>query len=320
MTRSPRRGAWLAGTGAVLAATSIAGRRGAFSQTPSPLQVLGGSAEGSAEAFYAEARGFFKAHGLNPVVHNLPNGGQIPTAVASGDYQIGCGNVLSLGQAHAHGFPFVIIASGGIINATSPSSQLAVAYNSPIRSPKDLNGKSLAVPSLNGLLQLQATVLIDRSGGDPASVKFVELGVLTMVDAITSGRVDAAVLIQPQLSPAMDAKLVRSIGNGDAAIGLNAVNTAWFVLRSWLDAPNNKDTARRFADAIYATGGWANANPEKAVVILRKYVKTTQQRAYARFATKDDLPEIQAVMDLGAKYNFLPPTNAADMVWNGKLS
>ena len=318
MTLLPGRGAWLAGAGALLAATSIAGRRSALSQTPSPLQVLGGSAEGLAEAFYAEDLGFFKAHGLNPAVHNLPNGGAIPTAVASGDYQIGCGNVLSLGQAHAHGFPFVIIASGGITNAASPSSQLTVAYNSPIRSPKDLNGKSLAVPSLNGLLQLQATVLIDRSGGDPSSVKFVELGILTTVDAITAGRVDAALLIEPQLSPAITAKLVRSIGNGDAAVGRNAVNTAWIVLRSWLDAANNKDTARRFADAIYATGAWANANPDKAVVILRKYVRTTQPRAYARFATNDSLAGVQTVFDLGAKYNFLPPTNAAEFVWNGK--
>ena len=318
MTLLPGRGAWLAGTGALLAATSIAGQRSAFAQTPSPVNVLGGSAEELAEAFYAQDLGFFKAHGLNTVVHNLPNGGAIPTAVASGDYQIGCGNVLSLGQAHAHGFPFVIIASGGINNEASPSSELTVAYNSPIRSPKELNGKSLAVPALNGLSQLRATVLIDRSGGDPSSVKFVELGILTMVDAIAAGRVDAAVLFEPQLTPAITAKLVHSIGNGDDATGRNSVNTAWIVMRSWLDA--NKDIARRFADAIYATGGWANTNPEKAVVILRKYVRTEQQRAYARFATSDNLAGIQAVLDVGAKYNFLPPTNAAEFVWNGKQS
>ena len=318
MKLSPRRGAWLAGAGALLASASVAGRRVAFSQTPFPLQVLGGSAEALAEAFYAEDLGLFKAHGINPVVHNLPTGGQIPTAVASGDYQIGCGNVLALGQAHAHGFPFVIIASAEIDNPESPSTVLAVAYNSPIRSPKDLNGKSIAVASLNGLLQLRATALIDRSGGDPSSVKFVELGILTMVDAIAAGRVDAAVLIEPQLSPAITAKLVRSIGNGDETIGRNAVNTAWIVLRSWLDATNNKETARRFVAAIYAAGAWANANPEKAAQILRKYVKTNQKRAYARFATKDNLAGIQVVLDVGAKYKFLPPTNATEFVWNSE--
>ena len=81
---------------------------------------------------------------------------------------------------------------------------------------------------------------------------------------------------------------------------------------SWLS-----QVVKQLAAAIYAAGDWATANPEKAAVILHKYISINEPRAYGRFSTKQDVAGMQAVFDAGAKYKFLPQVYAADFVWDG---
>jgi NitT/TauT family transport system substrate-binding protein len=306
------RRSWLAAGAALLAADAV--RRPAQAQTLPLLKVAAASTEGQAEAYYAEYLGLFKQHGLNVELHRLTSAITIGPAIASGDLHIGVGNVLALGQAHAHNIPFVIIAPGGIHDWRFPTGALVVPTRSLLTSPKELGGKTVAVATINGLDQLAGDALIDQSGGDLPSVKFVELPPPSIPDALAQGRVDAALLQEPALSAAADR--VRSIGNAEDAIARVSVQTAWYALRPWLDA--NKDAARRFADAIYAAGSWAMANPEKAALVLDKYLGIKEPRAFGRFATKPDLPSIQVVLDVGAKYKLVPPVNAAEFVWDGK--
>jgi ABC-type nitrate/sulfonate/bicarbonate transport system substrate-binding protein len=312
MIERPGRGAWLAGTGAVFGALSL-GRRLAGAQSEAAVRIAGASTEGLCEAYYAEELGLFKRHGLNADVRVLPTAAPIAPAVASGDLHIGAGNALQVGTAHAHNIPFVIVATAEVHDKRFQNSAVVVAKQSPITSPRDLGGKSVAVSTLNGLEALAAIALIDQAGGDVSTVKFVEMGPLLVTDAIVTGRVDAGVLPEPMLSAAKDR--TRAIGSGDDAIGAHTVQTVWYALRPWLDA--NKDAARRFAAAIYAAGDWATANPEKAAVILHKYISINEPRAYGRFSTKQDVAGMQAVFDAGAKYKFLPQVYAADFVWDG---
>jgi NitT/TauT family transport system substrate-binding protein len=312
MIDRPGRGAWLAGTGALLGAISLSGRC-ASAQSAAAVRIAGASTEGLCEAYYAEELGFFKRSGLNADVRVLPTAAPIAPAVASGDLHIGAGNALQVATAHAHNIPFVIIATAEVHDKRFQNSAVVVAKNSPITSPRDLGGKSVAVSTLNGLEALAAIALIDQAGGDVSTVKFVEMGPLLVTDAIVTGRVDAGVLPEPMLSAAKDR--TRSIGSGDDAIGAHTVQTVWYALRPWLEA--NKDAARRFAAAIYASGDWATANPEKAAVVLHKYILINEPRAYGRFSTKQDPAGMQVVFDAGAKYKFLPQVNASDFVWDG---
>lgn len=314
MILRPGRGAWLAGTGASIAATVIAGRHAAFAQTGPVVRIAGGSTEGLCEAYYAEELGLFKKGGLNTEVRVLASAAPMASAVASGDLHIGTNNVLSIGQAYARNIPFVIIASASVHDKRYPNSQVVVAKQSPITSPKDLGGKSVGVSTLSGLEALSVRALIDQSGGDLSTVKFVEMGARLVPEAIVAGRIDAGVLAEPDLSANKDR--TRSLGSGDDAISPHTVQTAWYCMRPWLDA--NKDAARRFVDAIYAAGAWATANPEKAALVLKKYIQIDEPRAYAHFSPKQDAPGIQVVFDAAAKYKFLPTISAADFTWDGK--
>ncbi|MGA2393829.1 MAG: ABC transporter substrate-binding protein [Candidatus Lustribacter sp.] len=278
------------------------------------MRIAGGSTEGLCEAYYAQELGLFKSRGLGVDLRVMASAAPMASAVASGDLQIGTNNVFSVAQAIARNIPFVILASAGIHDKRYPNSQVVVAKQSPITSPKELSGKSVGVSTLTGLEALSVKALIDQSGGDLATVKFVEMGPLLVPEAIVSGRIDAGVLAEPELTANKDR--TRPIGSGDDAIGPHTVQTVWYCLRPWLDA--NEDAARRFTDAIYAAGDWATRNPEKAALVLKKYISIDEPRTYARFAPKQDLAGIQVVFDAGAKYKLLPPINAADYVWDGK--
>ena len=150
------RATWLAALGA--AALPIPVR----AQAPA-LQVGAGLIEPQAQAYYARANGFFKAHGLDANVVTLANGSAISAAVAGGSVQIGITSVLGLAQAIGRGLPFATFAPGGIHDSRYPASGLLVAADSKLASAKELSGKVVGVSTLKGLDQLVVSVLIDKT-------------------------------------------------------------------------------------------------------------------------------------------------------------
>jgi len=287
----------------------------AAAQESSLIKVGAGLIEPQAEAYYAQEMGFFKKHGLNVQVQTLRNGAAIAAAVAGGELQIGISNAVGLAQAHARNLPFVVIALGGIHDSRFSKSGLVVALNSPLTNAKDLNGKVISVATLNSLDQLAASVLIDKSGGDSSTVKFIEFTPAAAVEAIVQGRITGANLEDPEFSAGVGSKKIRTLGDGEDAIGKRWVETAWFTTSDWL--AKNKDSARRFAAAIYDAGTWAMANPEKAAAVLQKVLNIKEERAEQRFATKTDLVELQRILDAAARYRYAPQTSAVVLLWNG---
>jgi NitT/TauT family transport system substrate-binding protein len=303
-----KRPAWLASAAGFIAAP-------AFAQERPLIKVGAGLIEPQAQAYYARELGLFEKHGLNVQVQTLRNGAAIAAAVAGGELQIGVSNAVQLAQAHARSLPFVVIALGGIHDSRFSKSGLVVAFNSPVTNARDLNGKTISVATLNSLDQLAASVLIDKSGGDASSVKFIEFTPAAAVEAIVQGRIAGANLEDPEFSAGITAKKIRTVGDGEDAIGKRWVETAWFTTYDWLG--KNKEAARRFAAAIYEAGAWAMANPEKAAAVLQKALGIKEERAEQRFSTKTNLVELQAILDAAARYKYAPQTSAVVLLWNG---
>jgi NitT/TauT family transport system substrate-binding protein len=182
--------------------------------------------------------------------------------------------------------------------------------DSKVLSAKDLGGKTIAVSTIKGLDQLVVSVLIDKLGGDVSSVKFVEMRPPEMLAALQAGRVDAINLEDPEFTAARSR--TRMLGDAEDAVGKLFVETTWFTTRDWL--AKNIDAARKFRDAIIAGGTWAMANPEAAALVLQRDLKSTATRATQRFGTRINLADYQLLLDAGAKFKFISPTNAADMV------
>jgi NitT/TauT family transport system substrate-binding protein len=300
--------------GAGAAAALLAGRRPAFAQA-APLKIAAGQIAPQSQAYFAQDMGFFQAHGLSTTVSVFRGGAANAAAVAGGDMQIGVSSILQLAQAHAHGLPFVIIAPGGIHDSRFPGSGLMVAASSPYTSAKELSGKVIAASSLNGLDELAARALIDRRGGDSSSAKFLEIPPSAQLAALLQGRIDAVNMEDPERQAALDGGKVRSLGDGEDAIAKGFAETGWFVTADWLAA--NKETARRYAQAMYESAGWAMQNPVKAAQIMATYLKSDPVPTRQRYAERMILSDFQSVLDVAARYKFVPPTTATSFVWDG---
>jgi NitT/TauT family transport system substrate-binding protein len=303
------RSAFLATSTAALAAPMLPARADEQATT---LAVGSGLIEPQAQAYYARANGFFKQRGLDVDVVVSANGAATTAAVAGGAMQIGTTSVLGLAQAIGKGLPFVAFAPGGIHDSRFPASGLLVLPDSKIASVKDMGGKIVAVSTLKGLDQLVVSVLIDKLGGDASVVKFIELRPPEMLTALQAGRVDAINVEDPEFTAARSK--TRMLGDGEDAVGKLFVETTWFATRDWL--AKNTATARKFRDAVIAGGSWAMANPESAALVLQRDLKSTTTRATQRFGTRMTLAEYQLLLDAAAKYKFIAPIAAADMVAN----
>jgi NitT/TauT family transport system substrate-binding protein len=308
MNAHPSRAAWLASGAAAVAAIATPHRAGA--QTPPALTIGAGLIEPQAQAYYARANGFFKARGLDVEIVVSANGSATTAAVAGGALQLGTTSVLGLAQAVGRGLPFVTFAPGGIHDSRYPASGLLVMPDSNVGSAKELAGKTIAVSTIKGLDQLVASVLIDKLGGDVTTVKFIEMRPPEMFVALQAGRVDAINVEDPEFTAARTK--TRMLGDAEDAVGKLFVETTWFTTRDWLS--KNTDTARKVRDAVIAGGTWAMANPEAAALVLQRDLKATTTRATQRFGTRINLPDYQLLLDAAAKFKFITPINAADLV------
>jgi NitT/TauT family transport system substrate-binding protein len=211
--------------------------------------------------------------------------------------------VLQLAQARGRGLPFVILAAGALHDSRYASTVgLMVAASSHFTAPKDLNGKVIALSTLNGLDQLETSILVDKDGGDSSTLKFVELSERIMGDALEQGRVDAASMEEPELSAAGTS--IRSLGDGMSAISRRLISTVYFTTAGWLAA--NPGIARRFSDAIFAAGTWAMANPDAAAAVLQKHMGVSMH-ATSRFATHNDPNELAPLARAAVQYKFALP-------------
>ncbi len=274
--------------------------------------------EAHADAYYAQDLGLFKRAGLDVAIQQFSGGATVIAAIVGGSLQIGAGSPLPVASARLRGVHIVLVAPGYIYESTgsSPIDALAVAANSPYRTGRDLNGKTVAVAGVKSVAQIAAYAWIDRNGGDSSTVRAVELPQNAMADAVADGRVDAAEIGDPALTAGIDAGKVRIIGKAYDAIAKRLFASTWFSTDEWAD--RNGDTIKRFTGAINDASAWAVKNPEAAATTLQKYMKVTFTRAHEYHARTLDPALIQPLLDAAAHYKVLDrPMEAREIIWKG---
>src|ERR1700722_3064674 len=73
-----------------------------------------------------------------------------------------------------------------------------------LKAARDLEGKISAGNTLRDVIWMVVMAWISATGGDTSKVQVVELALPAMPDAIKSKRVDAALIIDPALTVALD--------------------------------------------------------------------------------------------------------------------
>jgi NitT/TauT family transport system substrate-binding protein len=289
-------------------ALSLAATTAAGAQTIPTLKVATTPIDVGAEVLYAKDMGFFAKHGLNVDVQFIDNGAAIAAAVASGSIDVAQGNVVTLATAHDKGLPFVVIAPAALYSSTAPTSALIVAKNSPIKTGKDLNGKTIGITGVRNITHIATMQWIDQNGGDSTTAKYIELKFSEMAAAVAAGRIDAGVTAEPDLSVATqdgEARILTPVYN---AIAPTFIIGGWFTTSDWAKA--HPDLVTRYVAAITEAGAWANKNQGASAKILEKYTKIESRPGMKRvlFPEKPDLALMQPAIDATAKYKVIKAT------------
>jgi len=287
------------------------------SATPAAINVISLPSDTAGTVYYAEDLGYFKAAGLDVHITNMTASPPIVAAVASGAGDIGFSVVTSTAVARDRGIPVRFIAPGALWVTANATAQLVVAKDSPLQSAASFNGKTIAITGLADLTYYGTKAWLDRNGGDTSTVKWVELSFPGMAAAVTTHRVDAAMIAEPFLEAAKSQ--VKFVAPVDDAIAPRFMSTGWIATDAWIKA--HPAEAAKFADVMRQTAVWANAHQKESAQILLKHTRITAETAATMnrvtYATTLDPKLMQPSIDAAAKYSSTPMrvTPATDLIW-----
>jgi NitT/TauT family transport system substrate-binding protein len=309
-----------------LTAALVAVAVGGFAPAPLPAQTLPVVRvattlnDSGAEVYYAQDMGFFEKAGLHVEIVTLNSAGLLGSSVASGAIDIAETGLSVIATAHQKGLPFVIVAPAGHYSSKAPTTALVALKNSPLKSGGDLNGKTVAVRDINSPAYVGARIWIDQSGGDSKSVKFVEVPDYDVAGALAQGRIDGAVISEPDLQNALAAGTARVVSFVYNSVANDFLLGAYFTTTAFAQA--HPEIVRAFASALAQTARWANANPKLSAAILSKYAKSHVDPAMPRvvYGERTSAALVQPVIDAAAKYGQLTaPFPAAELFAPGTL-
>ena len=236
------------------------------------IRIVDAGQDVDAEAFYAQDLGIFKKYGINAEITLLRKGGGAASvaAIAGGAADVGEGDIVSAANAHQRGIPIVLLAPSGIFRSTAPTTEAIVSNSSPIKSAKDLEGKSVALISPEGPSRIATNLWLENGGAALDKVAFIEIPPVDMAAAVDRGTVAAAVINEPALV-ASTQSCCRVLANLFTSVGNTWQLNAWYATSDWV--AKNPALARKFAQAMREVAVWANnpANHAQSGAILSKY-------------------------------------------------
>jgi NitT/TauT family transport system substrate-binding protein len=220
-------------------------------------------------------KGFFKDEGLDVTVQVTSGGAAAVPGVVSGTYDFAFGNLVSVMVAQDKGLDLRYVANGNSTAGDPDFGAVIVNPDSPIKSPKDLSGKTVSVNNLQNIGDTTIRTVVDADGGDGASVKFVEVGFPDAEAALTNKQVDAAWILDPFFHGALDhgARLVTyNFSDFDPNLDI----AGYFTLGKTIT--EKPDLVKHFVAAMNKSLEYADANHDEVKRIVTTYTKMTMDQ------------------------------------------
>jgi NitT/TauT family transport system substrate-binding protein len=266
--------------------------------------------------FGTDAGAFTKA-GFDTTVTTVNNGPEVAAALAGGSVDLGVIDLISAASAIAKGIPLQLIAGSGLYRANQPWQVITVAKDSPIRTARDLEGRTIAMVSIAGLALASTRGWLRQNGADPSKVNFVEFQQPAMAAALTRKTFDAAFIGEPFVAfDKNGANEMRVIGHPLDCIGEGYLVSCWFSTRGWLEQDRNRKD--RVVSAIYDTARWANAHQAQTLAILARTASISPDRLRGMvrvdYATATTPATLQPMLNIGFTEKLIPAIDAGTLI------
>jgi NitT/TauT family transport system substrate-binding protein len=272
------------------------GGGGGGASTAGPAKVTVQDVAGVPSTFlsFGVQKGLFRKQGLDLKVVPAQGGAAIIPAVLSGKVQFGGSNLVSVLLATSKGLPIQVVAPGTSAPDTTSKDFVGIVVrgDSRIRTPKQLEAKTIAINTLNNVNDVTDKAALEKQGVDVSKLKFTEVDLPDMEAALAARRVDAITPIEPFLTSALQA--------GNRLIARPYVQTkpglevgSYLASKQYIS--EHPDVVRRFAAGVRETGAYVAQHPGELRNVL-----ATKGKVPAKLARKMALPVWHAQVDMAS--------------------
>ena len=148
-----------------------------------------------AALFVADAQGKFAEKNITTELVQFNNGGDLMTAMASGEVDVGYVGIAPVLSSVAKGVPVKVISS-----AQTDGSGIVVTKDSGITSAADLKGKSIATPGEASIQYVLLTYYLKENNLSTDDLNISAMKVPSMNDALKTKQIDGIITFQPYVS------------------------------------------------------------------------------------------------------------------------
>lgn len=293
------------GAAAPLAAAAAPLRLAA--QTLAPLKIVSAPTMGARAALYAQQAGIFRKYGLAVEIIAMASGAAGMAALLGGSVDVDYVNLISLAQAHEKGIGAQIIAPGNYYDTNHPYALLFVRKDAPVKTGRDLNGKTIASGALKDINAICTLAWIDANGGDSKTVRAIEVSNPTIMAALDEERIDAATLLPPFQTVALESGKYRTLGKSYDAVAKHFAVAGWVASSDFI--AKNPDVALRFTNAMRESAAETNANPAKSNDLVAAFTKVDAGLVARSVGSGDppylDVADVQPVIEAAVKYGVV---------------
>jgi NitT/TauT family transport system substrate-binding protein len=224
----------------------------------------------------AHDQGYYRDAGLDVTIAAGKGSGNTAQLVANKATQVGFADGYATSNGIAKGMD---IKTVGSIYRGNPSAIMVIA-DSTIKTPKDLEGKTLAMIAGSGQFQ-QWPAFVKGAGIDASKIQIVNLTPPSLGPAIINGQVDAIGGYVQSYVPIIESrgkKQVRSFWFSD--YGVNVVSNGIIAHQDLIKS--DPDLLRAFVPASIKGFLYARQHPDEAAATVKKYSETIDESIIKR--------------------------------------
>lgn len=274
----------------------------------------------------AVTRGIFERHGLDVVITDGPDLPLFMAALVDHQYDIAMNTPTLVLVGAQKGLDIQIVSSTSAQSRSRPNA-VWITRDGSIKTLAELRGKTVAVPSLTGIIADSISYLLARSGLQRNDVRFIQTPFPAMGDQLAAGQADAVVATLPY-STAIAARgftvhddvVVEAVRDASGGAVEDAVTTVWTSQRRF--AAQHPDAIRAWQDALREAIAYLDQDEDRAKALMSEWL--TMPLEVARQAPLPDWTVDISPAQLGPYVDIARTAGSIDsepdvnsLVWQG---
>jgi len=249
--------------------------------------------------YLAESLGYFEGTRARPKYVGKIAAPQIIPLVGTGEIDLGMRMVPLVISAIASGLDLKVVSAGGKTLEEAPHMKYFVRKGSAIRTPKDLEGKTIGFNSFGACAEFVTKTYLRQHGVDVNKINWLVVPDNQSEQTLATGNIDLAIIHPPHSGGAEhNPALLRLWSDYDLDRGLGGMAPYSAHGRFIREHP---EATRDVVKAIARAANWVNANPEEARRITAQRIgmdlKNVERYAYVENLVISE-PPIQYYIDI----------------------